>query len=341
MSTRAAFARRGPGARPFPEVTATSQPSESPAPSVAAPVPLAASYHGRRLFLIDPSMRRTLRTLEICCRLPKPGCYRGETGASQVPGSSSSCMPRSFTPRRRCRRLARSRWRHCCLQALRRLGPHRTGFISGPNSQGSHACCLRFNVDVAGNAARLATGLPGSALARWDLSPLDDKRNFGKYHLLPSQSTRIAWPHRCENPNAALGGETIVLTWGSHRHLDPGPQVSSYCLLPLCLPLHSPRWQGIALSAKSSWRNKPSATILTGRSAPPSGNQPSGRFTSSKRRNPDQQVDYGRFLDSASSMFPTYFSLFSARSLSNSSGLMCLRALTSSDLSDNRTAIGL
>ena len=44
-------------------VNATLQPAESPAPSVAAPVPLAASYHGRRLFLTAPSMRRTLATL--------------------------------------------------------------------------------------------------------------------------------------------------------------------------------------------------------------------------------------------------------------------------------------
>jgi len=43
-SPRAAFARPGPGATPFPGVPATLQPSDSLSPSAAAPFPLATAY---------------------------------------------------------------------------------------------------------------------------------------------------------------------------------------------------------------------------------------------------------------------------------------------------------
>jgi hypothetical protein len=38
--------------------------------------------------------------------------------------------------------------------------------------------CLRINQSVTALAARLATGLPGSALAGRDSHPLDDRPNF-------------------------------------------------------------------------------------------------------------------------------------------------------------------
>jgi hypothetical protein len=56
---------------------------------------------------------------------------------------------------------------------------------------------LRINRDVATPIARLATGLPGSALAGRDLHPLDDKPNLRKTpqdFLLLGQHCLVALP---------------------------------------------------------------------------------------------------------------------------------------------------
>ena len=101
--TRAAFARPGPGANPFPDVNAPMQPSDSLVPV------------GRR------SGRPSQNGLPRCGGLVlhrrtgasadrynagdtstpaphKPALSRGETRVSQVPGPSSSCVPWSTTP---------------------------------------------------------------------------------------------------------------------------------------------------------------------------------------------------------------------------------------------------
>jgi hypothetical protein len=54
--------------------------------------------------------------------------------------------------------------------------------------------CLRIHRAVAYPMARLATGLPGSALAGRDLHPLDDKPNLRKSQdfLLPDQHCLVA-----------------------------------------------------------------------------------------------------------------------------------------------------
>ena len=53
---------------------------------------------------------------------------------------------------------------------------------------------LRINAAVTDDAARLATGLPGSALAGRDLHPLDDSSEFqGGIVTFLSHQTGIAW----------------------------------------------------------------------------------------------------------------------------------------------------
>ena len=53
---------------------------------------------------------------------------------------------------------------------------------------------LRINAAVTDNTARLATGLPGSALAGRDLHPLDDSSEFqGGIITFLSHQTSIAW----------------------------------------------------------------------------------------------------------------------------------------------------
>jgi len=50
--------------------------------------------------------------------------------------------------------------------------------ISWPTHAAHMLACLRINQSITGLAARLATGLPGSALAGRDSPPLDDKHDF-------------------------------------------------------------------------------------------------------------------------------------------------------------------
>ena len=56
--------------------------------------------------------------------------------------------------------------------------------------------CLRINATVTDDAARLTTGLPGSALTGRGLHPLDDNSEFqgGIVNLL-SHLTSISWSH--------------------------------------------------------------------------------------------------------------------------------------------------
>src|SRR5215470_6934826 len=93
-STRAAFARLGPGATPFPNVLARMQPSDSLPPSAPAPVPLADAYldtgassvpYGRRH--VHPP---TCRASETTHRLSvKPGYVEERRGPSMWPLLSS------------------------------------------------------------------------------------------------------------------------------------------------------------------------------------------------------------------------------------------------------------
>ena len=82
--------------------------------------------------------------------------------------------------------LALSRWRSCCIQALRDLGLCRNYPFVGWLTMAHTLARLRINIPVAEDAARLATGLPGSALTGRDSHPLDDFSTFqgGIVHLL-------------------------------------------------------------------------------------------------------------------------------------------------------------
>jgi hypothetical protein len=85
------------------------RPSDSLAPSVTAPVPLAVAYHGRTLVLDrTPQASETRDALEILGPAPRTGIYRGETRASQVAWLSSSYAPWPHTSPV-CHLLAHSR----------------------------------------------------------------------------------------------------------------------------------------------------------------------------------------------------------------------------------------
>ncbi len=101
VSTRVDLARSGPATTPFPDVSATTQPSDSLAPSVATLVPLVSDLPQRwTLVLNRPCMRpRTQGALERGHRrsvVPEILC--GETRVSQVTGPSATHVPQSITP---------------------------------------------------------------------------------------------------------------------------------------------------------------------------------------------------------------------------------------------------
>ena len=100
---RAAFARPGPRATAFPDVTAPMQPSDSLAPfGRRSGHPSPAAYLGAEVlfFTAAPVPPPTGATPETFLpRLPASRLStRGKTRVSQVPGPSSSCVPWSTTP---------------------------------------------------------------------------------------------------------------------------------------------------------------------------------------------------------------------------------------------------
>ena len=104
----------------------------------------------------------------------------------------------ALTPRRVRPSLALSR--EAALLPSGRMTPSAPGkrYISGLTLAARMLVCLRIYQSVAREAARLTTGLPGSALTRWDLHPLDDSPNFQRYrHLL---SNGPALPGRIHPP---------------------------------------------------------------------------------------------------------------------------------------------
>ena len=101
--TRAAFARPGPVATPFPDVSAPMQPSDSLAAfGRRSGLPSPTAYLGAQglFFAAAPVPTQTRATSEtLLPRLPVSRLSpQGETRVSQVPGPSSSCVPWSSTP---------------------------------------------------------------------------------------------------------------------------------------------------------------------------------------------------------------------------------------------------
>lgn len=128
-TTRTAFARPGPGATPFPDVLALTRPSDSLVSfgeQLRSPLATRLPQRGRLFFAFRPATRASADELLVGDSCPAPrvaGSFRGETWASQVPGPSSSCVPRSYTPPDAASpRLLLLREDRCCLQEIQHPG---------------------------------------------------------------------------------------------------------------------------------------------------------------------------------------------------------------------------
>ena len=180
---RAAFARPGPRATAFPDVTAPMQPSDSLAPfGRRSGHPSPAAYLGAEVlfFTAAPVPPPTGATPETFLpRLPASRLStRGKTRVSQVPGPSSSCVPWSTTPPGATTPRPSLGEVAVAFRRVNTLGTRKhVSFVATyPRPTRSRAYAFAESVTVSG--ARLATGRAGSPFAGRVSHPLDDKQGF-------------------------------------------------------------------------------------------------------------------------------------------------------------------
>jgi hypothetical protein len=141
-----------------------------------------------------------------------PLTLHGQTGVSQVTGSSSSNVPRSATPPRETPPRPLTVASPTAFRVFDLLGfPGRR--ISGLYPAAHLFACLRINRPVTVTAARLATDLRGWTLIGRDSHPLDDKPNFLRLSHSHSFRTSIAWPDqkmRSEFGPGQEGGYLVI-----------------------------------------------------------------------------------------------------------------------------------
>ena len=147
--------------------------------TAAAPLPATC----RRLITGPPSHRK----------------QRWRYEASQVSGPSSSVRAAILNP---APRAAVSPTPDVDAAAFKIPGPLGSGNIAYfvANSRGPHARVPTHRRLPHGSGARLATGLPGSALTGRDSHPLDDKQDF-RTPLVPSLLTSLTWSHHGTAPS--------------------------------------------------------------------------------------------------------------------------------------------
>ena len=196
-STRAAFARPGPGAAPFPDVKARTQPSDSLAPvDRDSGLPLPSVYLDVDASSVPNHLRGTGRprahpqargASETDDRLSAaPDFAEEERGPPRFLGCPLPAC-RGRTPRR-----VRSPLLPCCgvtavaCEWFETLGT-RDGLIFVAAFPTAHTLArLRIAGRVTASAARLATGWVGSPFAGRGSHPLDNEPNFMKSsHLIP------------------------------------------------------------------------------------------------------------------------------------------------------------
>ena len=166
-----------------------------PAPSVDAPVlPCVLLPRIRRLsFSGAPTL--TGPPGDLCPAPPLAAFSEELTGPPRLLGRPLSARPMPPTP---APATAPHPFAEQTLLPSRALDPwaDRYLYFSGPTHRAHTFACLRFNRSVTDAAARLTTGLPGSALAGWDSHPLDDSSIISRRHRSPPIPVGPALPGR-------------------------------------------------------------------------------------------------------------------------------------------------
>ena len=208
---RAAFARPGPHATAFPNVSAPMQPSDSLAPlGRRSGRPSPAAYPGAQgLFFpvapAPPPARATPETL--LPRLPtRRLCPEERQGPPRCLGHPLRAC-RALRPRRvRCAPRPANGALAVAFRPSETLST-RNAFDFGALLPTAHAlACLRFAQAVTVSGARLATGRAGSPLAGRVSHPLDDEQGF-----MVSSHTPILLDQPClVAPKAGIHGSRGV-----------------------------------------------------------------------------------------------------------------------------------
>ena len=160
--TRAAFARPGPGANPFPDVLARMQPSDSRPP--------VGRGSGRPWPVAYPVPRATRRKKG----LPGAWAVLFQRAVGSDPAGCAS-------------RLAHRVETAIAFRLHNALGTQNERYFVAVNPTAHSLACLRIGVFVTADAARLATGVGGSPFTGRVSHPLD-----GKQSLPPPQNLWVA-----------------------------------------------------------------------------------------------------------------------------------------------------
>src|SRR5215813_12114657 len=186
-STRAAFARPGPGVTPFPDVLARMQPSDSLPPSATAPAPLARGLpRCRRLFCAPRRADDTCARTRVVRRRRVTGAPRHRDWSRRgegLPGDGTVLFicamvehPAGDTPS--------SPGRHLCKGVLLpsgKPGPSASGktLSFGAACPMAHMFARRRIADpISGIVARLTTGAGGLTLGRTGFAPTGRQTKF-------------------------------------------------------------------------------------------------------------------------------------------------------------------
>jgi len=171
------------------------QPSDSPAASAAALVPLAVGLP--RAVRFSAPARRAYGNAGRVGRL---GC--GSSASPPIAWTNRGLpgywvirtdVPCSATPPRGIPPRPVAVVSPAAFSVVDRLGFPGSIAFRGWIRTAHLLACLRINRGVTTPTARLATDLRGYALVGRDLHPLDDKPNFRSHRMTPSFRTSIAW----------------------------------------------------------------------------------------------------------------------------------------------------
>ena len=184
---------------PFPTVIALIRPSDSLTLfglGSGSPCLRPTSYECLVLLRLPSALVNSVPSETSGAALRKPPFTRKHQG---LPGYWAVLFVRAIVDHLAGRAVpfVPSCWRRpYCLQVLRYLGLMPEFPFRWLNTMAHTLACLRINVVVTSDAARLTTSLPGSALAGRDSHPLDDYSKISRRHRLPPIPFRPALPGR-------------------------------------------------------------------------------------------------------------------------------------------------
>jgi len=183
-STRAAFARLGPGDTLFPNVHARMQPSDSLPPSAVAPVPLADGLPRCERFFCAAWADDTCARQRVVRRRRVTGSPQDRDGSRRgegLPGAWAVLFVRAMVEHPAGYRPLLAHLTERLLWPSGNSAPWASGKMIGFGAACPMArtfACLRIAEAISGTGARLATGPGGLTLGRAGFAPAGRRTKF-------------------------------------------------------------------------------------------------------------------------------------------------------------------